>query len=124
LITWSATASTPAGMVRSIPLGSTEVDDEFEFGWRLNRHVCWFFALEDAIEGDPGAASESQAISNSGTSVSRRDIAFFSLRGHKLAELDEKRVQEKQWNAAADHPDGYLDRKGIRDAHGVAKEFN
>ena len=32
------------------PLGSTEVDDKFEFGWRLNWHVCWFFALEDAID--------------------------------------------------------------------------
>ena len=39
-----------AGMARSIPWADTEVDDEFEIGWRSNRHVCWFFALEDAID--------------------------------------------------------------------------
>jgi hypothetical protein len=48
----------------------------------------------------------------------------FALFGRCLAEQDEKRVQKKQRNAAADYADGNLDGKWIRDADDVAKEID
>lgn len=48
----------------------------------------------------------------------------FALPSRKLAEQDEKRGQKQQRNAAADHPDGNLDRKRICDVDNVAKEVD
>jgi hypothetical protein len=46
----------------------------------------------------------------------------FSLPGHEFAEHHENCGQGDQWKAAADDPDGNLDRKRIGDADGVAKK--
>jgi hypothetical protein len=45
-------------------LGSREVDDELEFGWRLHWHIAGLLTLEDAIDVAGGAPELVDQISD------------------------------------------------------------
>ena len=54
----------------------------------------------------------------------RERLCVFSEPRDQVAEPDEGRDEEDQRKASADNPNGYLDRKRIRDADGVAKNVD